>query len=340
MFEKNVRTVAGVYGSSDFIGEIDVDYVYANDRSFTVVTNLNVPADGVTRYFRYVAYRTGTTTPSRTYLGRAVGHGNGNFTLSESPSGDVAGPWTHTLDRYTASSTFSLNMGLAVLLGSEEQAGNYFVTEQSWDEGESEPTASTITTFDLRVLALLNLRADRPAINTNSRNNTTTLRGDWMALPVSTPLYPDGWSPTDNISWKIPINDSADTPIRLLTGVSTLIANDAGKVASLEARWNGVDHQGQIVEGTRYFNVTGRAPVPHLGTTTSWVKHGRVLCRLAPDGLRGRARSSPAVWAAKTREPCSLSIPKGPASPAIPQKAGGWPSSRKTTASPRSSWST
>ena len=58
MFEKNVRTVAGVYGSSDFIGEIDVDYVYANDRSFTVVTNLNVPADGVTRYFRYVAYRT------------------------------------------------------------------------------------------------------------------------------------------------------------------------------------------------------------------------------------------------------------------------------------------
>lgn len=24
MFEKNVRTVAGVYGSSDFIGEIDV----------------------------------------------------------------------------------------------------------------------------------------------------------------------------------------------------------------------------------------------------------------------------------------------------------------------------
>ena len=295
MFDKNVRTVAGVYGSPDFIGEIDVDYVYSTDRSFTVVTTHEVPASGVTRYFRYVAYLTGTTTPSRTYLGRAVGHGDGNFTLAESPSGSLSGPWTHVLDRYSASSTFSLNMGLAVLLGLEEQAGNYFVTEQSWDEGDSEPSASTITTFDLRVLALKNLRADRPAINTNSRNNKTTIRGDWMALPASTSLYPDGWSPTGSISWKVPITDSAGIPIRLVTGVSHLIANDAGKVATLVAVWDAKNHGGQIVEGVRYFNVTGRAPVPHLGTTTSRVKQGQVLCRHCVGGLDGIHRTSLAL---------------------------------------------
>ena len=61
VFDRNVRTVSGVYGSLNFIGEVDVDYVYATDKSFTVVTTHTVPADGITYYFRYVAYLTGSS---------------------------------------------------------------------------------------------------------------------------------------------------------------------------------------------------------------------------------------------------------------------------------------
>ena len=67
------------------------------------------------------------------------------------------------------------------------------------------------------------------------------------------------------------------------------------QVATLVAVWDAKNHGGQIVEGVRYFNVTGRAPVPHLGTTTSWVKQGRVLCRHCVGGLDGIHRTSLAL---------------------------------------------
>mgnify|MGYP003381855732 CR=1 FL=1 len=295
MFDKNVRTVSGVYGSLDFIGEVDVDYVYATDKSFTVVTTHTVPADGITYYFRYVAYLTGTTTPSRTYLGRAVGNGAGNFTLAESPSGSVSGPWVNPLDRHSDSSTFSLNMGLAVVLqeiDQEAQAGNYFVTEQTWNDGDPEPTATTITTFDLRVLALVNLRADRFIIYSNSKKNTSTIRGDWMALPISTSLYPDGWNPTSAIQWKMPIVNSVGALVRLVPGTTAVTPNDEGKVGTLEAIWNGLSVSGKFVEGPGYFEVSGRASVPHLGTTTSLKKKGMLQCRHCIGGIDGIHRTS------------------------------------------------
>ena len=278
MFVKNIRTYEGDYGNSTFIGEVEVDYVYGTDRFFTVVTSHDVPADGVTQYFQYVATKTDTTTPFRACLGRAVGTGSGNFTLADSPSGDLAGPWSNSLNQHSRSGSFELKMGLAVNLTSEDQAGNYFVTEQIWNDGESEPEPVTITTFDLRVLALQNLRADRGIVSTNGKIHTTTIKGDWMALPVSTDLYPDGWAPTSDIAYSIPIVDPSEAPVKTLSGTSSVTINDAGKVGTLQMKWDCKDDQNKFAEGPRDFSCIGNAQVPGAGSTSSIEKNNQVLC--------------------------------------------------------------
>ena len=203
-----VREISGNYPNPGYVAEVNVDYVYATDQNMSAVTSFTRSTNG-TYYFSYVATKVGASSPFSTIVWKFVrtGTGSGGNTgiLYAGPS--VSGPFTNmgpypdTLDLVTA---FGMAGRFAPYPNAyiENAAGTYNVTEQVWTDGNTPPTPSSIGNFDIRVLSIKNLKANKNRVNPVSRNNTTTIQGDWVALPAgaNSSLYTSGWAPTGNIS--------------------------------------------------------------------------------------------------------------------------------------------
>ncbi len=66
--------------------------------------------------------------------------------------------------------------------------------------------AGVLGRFDIRTLAVRNLRAEKPVTNLSSEENTVNIKGDIYALPGETDLFP-AWTPVSDIDLELTIRD-------------------------------------------------------------------------------------------------------------------------------------
>lgn len=127
--------------------------------------------------------------------------------------------------------------------------------------GSSGPTL--VRTFDMRLLALRNIRTEKPKFDPNSEENFSFLRGDVVALPV-------GWQPTGDLAARIDIFANGPIYTTNVEGSLSLLPSigPLGEVAEFAVAWDGtIPGQDEPAEGV--FQVQGRAiaDTPGVGTT-------------------------------------------------------------------------
>jgi len=163
----------------------------------------------------------------------------------------------------------------------------------TWDvvRSMSGPTSSpptSVRTFNLRLLALKNIRAEEPKFDPKSERNYTEIKGDVVALPV-------GWLPTGDISARIDVAAYGPVEVTFVEQDLTLFAAPGpnGEVAEFALRWDGtVPGQDEPAEGL--FQIVARVIAPTgIGTTKAVSKDAFVTaascscdCENKPTGNR------------------------------------------------------
>lgn len=116
--------------------------------------------------------------------------------------------------------------------------------------------------FDIRALAIKNLRADKEVTDLESEESTINIKADIMALPASTGLYPSGWTPSSDAYYIIQLSNESGNDIYWgpVYGVATVSTTVAGKVAEIDlddtgapGRWDGRDSNGDQIQGLSVF---------------------------------------------------------------------------------------
>lgn len=135
---------------------------------------------------------------------------------------------------------------------------------------------TTVDSFEMRVLAIKNIRAEKPKFDPNSEENFTKIKGDVVALPV-------GWQPSGDILAQIAI--SAENHTNLMTGkqvpftsvemnltqFGTIGAN--GEIADFELSWDGtLPGQTEPAEGTFLMEARVIGVTAVAGTAQSFVR--------------------------------------------------------------------
>ena len=108
--------------------------------------------------------------------------------------------------------------------------------------------------FDLRRIGITNLQVT-PAEFNPAASEETTITGDVVALPTSTELTPNGWSPSGPVNWRIEIKDplAPANDVRVFTGSSAATSPNAnGKVAGFSQTWDGADAAGETLLNATY----------------------------------------------------------------------------------------
>jgi RHS repeat-associated protein len=112
--------------------------------------------------------------------------------------------------------------------------------------------------FDIRALAIKNFRAEKQVTDLASEENTINIKGDIMALPSSTSLYPTGWTPASDAYYVLQISNESGTdvywtPPYSSTPVSSPVAGKVGEIdlddAGAPGRWDGIDSNGDPIQG-------------------------------------------------------------------------------------------
>lgn len=171
----------------------------------------------------------------------------------------------------------------------ENLAGTYEISEVIYEMGMTPPSPSVQWSFDYRWLVLRGFSPLRKRIDPVSKNNRCKLRGEWRTLPVSTSLYPGGWTPTSNISWELDFRDTAGGLLKTVTGSTAVSTRDsvAGKVADFAYDWDCKKTNGKTKYGVFFPLAAGQASVPTAGSTFSLTVDTRALCTrcACKDGL-------------------------------------------------------
>ncbi len=110
--------------------------------------------------------------------------------------------------------------------------------------------------FDIRMLAIKNLRAEKVVTNLSSDENTVNIKADIYALPGDTALF-SAWTPASDVDFIIQITDLGVTELyyELIGSATTSAAATDGEVANINIpsafRWNGMDlsSPSNIIEG-------------------------------------------------------------------------------------------
>ncbi len=108
--------------------------------------------------------------------------------------------------------------------------------------------------FDIRMLAIKNLRADKMVTNLSSDENTVDFKMDIYALPGATSLFP-AWEPASDVIFGVQVGDLSANELyyEFIGGIPTSTPTPAGLVASISIpapfRWPGTDLSNNIVEG-------------------------------------------------------------------------------------------
>jgi RHS repeat-associated protein len=128
--------------------------------------------------------------------------------------------------------------------------------------------------FDIRMLAIKNLRAEKVVTNLSSDENTVNFKMDIYALPGTTSLF-SAWQPASVIDFVVQVGDLSATDLyyELLGGVTASTPTSAGLVASVSIptadRWPGTDLSGNIIEGLSLVLAQALADNPDGIPTTS-----------------------------------------------------------------------
>lgn len=131
--------------------------------------------------------------------------------------------------------------------------------------------------FDIRMLAIKSLRAEKVSTNLLSDENLVNFKADIYALPGDTSLF-SAWQPSSDIDVVIQVGDLSATELyyEFQGSVTPLTPSTAGLVANVSiptsSRWPGTDASGNIVDGLSLVIAQALADNPDGIPTTSVTK--------------------------------------------------------------------
>jgi hypothetical protein len=180
---------------------------------------------------------------------------------------------TLTLDGqlvYNGTPISSSDLGMGILVASFFGQASEAVQDQrytgTWTVSENfNGVIDETGRFDMRRLGLRNLRVDPPSFNP-LEVETATITADIVALPATTSLTPNGWTPSGGLKWLVQFDDPLRprTPVFALSGTVTPTTPDTttGKIGQLNATWDGKDGP----DGQYLLNATYPVRAQALGT--------------------------------------------------------------------------
>jgi YD repeat-containing protein len=166
--------------------------------------------------------------------------------------------------------------------------------------------------FDIRALALGNVRADEPYFNPVT--DITTIRADVFALPgQNSTIFPGGWTPSAEVSWHLTLgNPAVLQPGPIVMGLDVYLEESGtiptssfawqtdGKFASIAVEWDGsdqfedhpTDELEQEIFGRSTFKVNAQSLHPDGSEARVRQKGGRILTEPCPSCQSGSANLS------------------------------------------------
>ena len=290
------------FTSPDSVGLVDAQtYIYSSDLGVGLATSFvgDDYVDGLTVDGTYsVSYEfTGGTIDSQndgfTSEFRLVRSGGGSVIMVEARSriGSLtSGPWSSQASGSGSDVFLGPSMDVVRYCGvisqrpdsidgmEDKVPGSWTVVRTaSGPSGSSiSPGPTNVDSFTMRVLAIKNIRAEKPKFDPRSEENFTLIKGDVVALPV-------GWQPSGDLKAQIAI--SASTHISPTTGLPVPFVNvrkdltqfmsigPGGEIANFELGWDGtVPGQEEPAEGAFRLEASVIGVTAVAGTAKSFIR--------------------------------------------------------------------
>ncbi|MCW5869376.1 MAG: RHS repeat protein [Candidatus Eremiobacteraeota bacterium] len=272
--------------------QTNVDFVYGTDLYFAYRRTVSISSGNSTYYLAFYLKHTSNPAIQIDSYWKVVRSGGVN-TVYAGPSPDFNNPPVADQSNFQATTLTFDNIYAPLQPNAsrteENLAGTYEVTEAIYEIGSTPPSPSLEWSFDYRWLVLRGFSPLRKRIDPVSKNNLCQLRGEWRTLPVSTSLYPGGWTPTSNIDWELDFQDTAGNLLKAVPGSTAVSARApvTGKVADFSYDWNCKKNNGKTKHGVFFPVAYGGASVPTAGTTAIYPVDTRALCTrcACKDGL-------------------------------------------------------
>jgi RHS repeat-associated protein len=269
------------YGPSSV--QTNVDFVYGTDLYFDYRRTVSISSGNSTYFLAFLMKNVSNPAIQINSYWKVVRSGGVN-TVYAGPSSDFNNPQV-TDPNPPGATTLTFDNIYDPLQPNatrteEDLAGTYEISEVIYETGSTPPSPSVQWSFDYRWLVLRGFSPLRKRIDPVSKNNRCKLRGEWRTLPVSTSLYPGGWTPTSNISWQLDFLDTAANLLKTVTGSTAVSTRDpvAGKVANFAYDWDCKKASGKTKHGVFFPLANGAASVPTAGSTAIRQVDTRALC--------------------------------------------------------------
>ena len=251
--DQGVALASGNGADYDFVGGLTTNGTYFVNYLFSGGT-VDGQNAGYLREFRIVVSGGGSSITVETrspfeYFWQSQGSGSGGGVYL-APSMDVA-----AYCNYIA----TLSGGVD---GMESKVPGSWSVDRSISGPSGSSGPSSVRTFTMHLLALKNLRAEKPKFDPKSEENFSLIKGDVVALPV-------GWQPTADVLARIDVAAFGPIPVTYVETTLTLLPSigSLGEVAEFEIGWDGtVPGQDEPAEGV--FQVQARV-IGDTGTGTT-----------------------------------------------------------------------
>ena len=230
--------------------DLDGEGLYVTDLGAEVTrSRVSLPSQAGTYYYRYLWANTKGSAFDYEYV----------YTISGDQATLTFGfPGSQSI-LYQGAPLGSADLGMGILISAffgqapeatqdSRYTGTWTITENF--NGVTGETGK----FDMRRIGIQNLQVEPGEFNP-AADEQATISADVVALPVSTELTPDGWTPSGTIEWLIEVDDPAvaRSVVRSLTGsVQPSNPDSNGKIATINQAWDGKDNAEMFVLNSEY----------------------------------------------------------------------------------------
>ena len=247
--------------------DLDGEGLYVTDLGAEVTrSRVSLPSQAGTYYYRYLWANTKGSAFDYEYV----------YTISGDQATLTFGfPGSQSI-LYQGAPLGSADLGMGILISAffgqapeatqdSRYTGTWTITENF--NGVTGETGK----FDMRRIGIQNLQVEPGEFNP-AADEQATISADVVALPVSTELTPDGWTPSGTVEWLIEVDDPAvaRSVVRSLTGsVQPSNPDSNGKIATINQVWDGKDNAGMDLLNAEYLFRTQALANLSIGSTIS-----------------------------------------------------------------------